>query len=124
MHKTSGNIFEGQLDGEMKNGYGRVIYGADVGFTYYIGIFLNDQRHGAGTMFYQDEDPKEGEWEHDEIQEFEEYDSEDERIQDKLKEKQVEEAVTPLTEDDIKALIVGKLSGAIQQVFVLKRQKI
>ena len=82
MHKTSGNIFEGQLDGEMKNGYGRVIYGADVEYTYYTGIFLNDQRHGTGTMFYQDEDPKEGEWEHDEIQEFEEYDSEDERIQE------------------------------------------
>ena len=114
MHKTSGNIFEGQLDGEMKNGYGRVIYGADVEYTYYTGIFLNDQRHGTGTMFYQDEDPKEGEWEHDEIQEFEEYDSEDERIQEQLKQKQIEEAVKPLTEKDIEALIVGKLQGAIE----------
>ena len=65
-------------------------------------------------MFYQDEDPKEGEWEHDEIQEFEEYDSEDERIQEQLKQKQIEEAVKPLTEKDIEALIVGKLQGAIE----------
>ena len=79
IHTSSGNIFEGQLDGEMKNGYGRVIYGADVDSTYYQGVFLNDQRHGQGTMYYQDQDPKEGEWEHDEIQEFEEFDSDEEQ---------------------------------------------
>jgi hypothetical protein len=78
IHIASGNIFEGQLDGEMKNGYGRVIYGADVDYTYYQGLFLNDQRHGQGAMYYQEKDPKEGDWEHDELQEFEEYDSEEE----------------------------------------------
>jgi hypothetical protein len=39
---SSGNIFEGQLDGEMKHGYGRITYGSDVDFTYYLGLFKDD----------------------------------------------------------------------------------
>ena len=49
--------------------------------SYYVGQFNNDLRHGQGILYFEDECTPamlEGEWELDEIQTFEEYDSEEE----------------------------------------------
>ena len=53
----------------------------DEKWSYYVGQFHNDLRHGQGILYFEDEcipAMLEGEWELDEIQTFEEYDSEEE----------------------------------------------
>lgn len=69
----------------MKHGYGRVVYGADSVHLYYQGLFIDDQRHGLGSLYFEDfTQTLEGEWEHDECQEFEEFDSDEDEKHEAL----------------------------------------
>ena len=65
----------------------------------------------------------EGEWELDEIQTFEEYDSEEEDRVDLALQKQEEKALEPMSELEIQVLIKAKVENAIEQQFVWKKMK-
>ena len=69
---TNGVIYEGQIENGIKNGYGRMIYRKNKDkWTYYIGTFMNDMRHGRGILYFEDDcSPAmlEGEWDLNEIQ--------------------------------------------------------
>ena len=61
-HRYFNNLYEGQMENLMFNGYARYIYGDNSGkrhpdfykVKYYIGHWKNDCRHGKGTRYWND----------------------------------------------------------------------
>ena len=95
-------------------------------WTYYIGTFLDDMRHGQGILYFEEycrPEMLEGEWEVDELQTFEEYDSEEEERVDLALQKKEQKVLEPMTQIEIEVLVKGKLDEAVQQQFVWKKMK-
>lgn len=77
-------------------------------------------------MYYEDgcSPPiAEGEWELDEIQTFEDYDSEEENRVDEALQKKQEKEIVPLSEAEIHAFVMNKLENSVEQCFVYKRMR-
>lgn len=118
--QTGESIYEGQFRNGLFHGFGR-LFQPDK--SYYIGLFEDGKKHGKGTEIMADGDKKEGEFEYDEFQGFEEYDSEDERKQDEYYEMLQKQVIAPLTEEQIKELIKSKLQRAVERQFKYQRSK-
>ena len=112
---TSGNMYEGQFSHGVFHGYGRLIYGTIKNKElYYIGDFETGLKHGNGFIQYEDYTFVEGTFEENELQEFNEMDSdEEEKFEDK-KENEVKEVVAPLRKEEIEELILGRIADGIR----------
>jgi len=58
---TSGEVYEGELCNEQRNGEGVMTYGPGNG-NRYVGSWLNSKKHGTGTFYFENGDIFEGEW--------------------------------------------------------------
>ena len=117
-------MYEGQFQHGVFHGYGRLFYGITKNNEqFYIGNFETGLRHGDGYIQYQDGTSAEGLFEENELQEFEEVDSDEERKHDDKKEKELLEVIAPLRKEEIQELIMGRIADGIRQNFVLRRTK-
>jgi len=98
-------------------GFGRQV--SKEGWTY-IGEFSKGLKHGFGTLWVEGKEEKRGEWELDEYHEFEEVHLDDHEADEEPEEAEVK----PMDKEEIQKLIFGKMGEAIEQNFVLKRQKV
>ena len=62
IHYASSNVFEGNFENTLKNGYGKMTWSSG---SVYEGNWKNDSRNGFGIMTWSDGDVYEGNWKND-----------------------------------------------------------
>jgi len=101
---TDSAIYEGEHKSGSYHGFGRLITSESI----YTGMFDDGLKHGLGSEVNKASgETREGTWElgfykEDEDQDFgDEYDSEDEKLQEELEQKAMEQVIAPLSVEQI-----------------------